>query len=231
MARHDDRERISPEGLPHRAGQAADRRGASPPRRRTACCPRGWRGRPRRRDDRTRGTPSSRARTPSSSPRPLASSAAMASMSPLYVGRRRRLGRAGEPPPQASARLRVALLRKLGARDAALAPRDAAAADRGVEQREALHRRSRRHLIPHAISSDHRPVAVATRGSAPRAPGSAPPPRPRRARVRHRPQRTAHRARRARHRPCADETCRAPPPRRPSLTPARSATKRAFHAS
>ena len=137
MARHDDRERVSPERLTHgagRAGRAEPSRDLAVGERRTrrngardlvdAAVERGQalhvepnageiaRVPAEERDDSVEGTP--------------------------HVGWRGHLAGAGKSPQEARARLSLVHLRELHADDPARAPRDAASANRRIEEREVV---------------------------------------------------------------------------------------------
>ncbi len=137
MARHDDRERVAPERLPHGARRA----GRAEPRRDLAVRER----RARRNGARDLVDAAVKRRHALHVERDGGEIARLAAEErddaverALHVGRRRRLARVGKSPQQARARLGLARLRELHADDAAPAPRDAASTDRRIEEREAV---------------------------------------------------------------------------------------------
>jgi hypothetical protein len=158
MARHDDREGVPSESLPHRAGQAL----VAKARRHLAV-----------RQGRARGNAAGDL-VDTSVKRRHAFHVERHAVEldrgscekrrdgverPLHVGRRRCLARVRETALHASARLRITRLRELRTGHAVLAPRNAAPADRRVEERESLCRRSCHHITLRDRLGNHRAVA------------------------------------------------------------------------
>ena len=135
MARHDDRERVAPERLPHGARRAA----RAEPRRDVAVRER----RARRNGARDLVDAAVERRHAIHVERDRGEIARLAAQErddaverALHIGRRRRFARVRKSLQQARARLELARLRELHADDPALAPRDAAAANRRIEERK-----------------------------------------------------------------------------------------------
>ena len=139
VAGHDDRERVAPEGLTHGARGA----GRADPSGDLAV------GERRARRDRARRLVDAAVERRyllhvERDRRQIARLAAQqcddGGLRALHVARRQAFARARETPAEPRARLGLARLGELHSGDAALAPRDAAATDRRVEERETLGR-------------------------------------------------------------------------------------------